>query len=371
MGVAAACAVAYAGFAWAKRYSKIREQFAFELLPRLNSQENNQRQLEQYCLNGYSKHCFSAVASSAAWNSRLDSQAMEKLEFSCLRRNKQACVHLSAIMNIKGKLSGFWSSLEMSGTLFSPPDAPWPRILTLNNEMNYRRWIELSYAAMLTGKGSRWDMICGRTVEFPDALVCAAMDGQKLNASLGRIAYLVEQANAAPLGSVNKDQQVLLSRFWQGYDLLRSDFDAGARRLESEGQVRTEEAVFWDFLRQKSWTFLIGFNVHSVLSGIQSHEFLHGIYFSSGEYRDRVAKAVTSSPFKMLPIVEFVGSLYKTSNKFVINNEIQAYAFQADFADSKNTFWATAVASLKSEVWDILDREPRWAELLRDIRREN
>ncbi|MEN9824962.1 MAG: hypothetical protein RI953_707 [Pseudomonadota bacterium] len=363
--------VIIAGAALAQRYSKIREEFSFDLSSRLKSQATNQSRLNSLCVKGKVAYCFDAVSAATAWNSRFDDIDAEILNHACGRGDKRACRHSSELLSAKKSKSELWSKPEMFGQLIQPTARSWPRILLLNETQSYRRWLELSYAALLHSGTFPVDLICGRTVEFPDAFVCAATGSQQLNAALGRMAYLVEQTDAEPFSALDDGHKVLLARFWQGYDLLRSDFVSGVERLKAAGQLRAEESALSEFLLQRDWNFFIAFNVFSVFSGIPSHEFLHGAYFSSAEYREKVAKAVTRFPLKTLPLLEFVKSVYKTQSQFILNNEVQAYAFQAEFSDRKNELWNSSVSTLWSEVGHILKREKGWSDFVRGFEIEN
>ena len=362
---------AFAGAGFAYRYSKIREEFSFDLLSRLKTQKKNQSRLNYRCLNGQTDHCFDAVSAATAWDSKFDAADFEFLNRGCSGGDKRACRHSAELFTASKKKSDLWSQPERFGQLISSSARSWPRILWLNDIQSYRSWLEISYTALLQGGNFAADLVCGRTVEFSAALICAAAGSRQLNEALGRLAYQVEQSDASPFSSLEEGHKSLLARFWQGYDLLRSDFLSVAENLKAAGQLRSEESVLWDLLIQKDWKFLIAFNVFSVFSGIPSHEFLHGAYFSSAEYRENVDKAVMRFPLKTLPVVEFVKSIYKTQKQFVINNEIQAYALQAEFSDGKNELWNEAVSVVWSEVGEIFKREPRWAEFARGVGNEN
>jgi len=121
--------------------------------------------------------------------------------------------------------------------------------------------------------------------------------------------------------------------------------------------------LLWNFLFSESWDFVLSFNAFSVFSGIPSHEYLHGIYFSSDGYRKSVDEIIDDNPFSLLPIKKFVQSLYKTEDEFVINNEIQAYALQHDFSFESNDRWKSASRILSDTLRPILEVDSRWSTL--------
>lgn len=107
----------------------------------------------------------------------------------------------------------------------------------------------MNYQA-LTQRGDRKvDLVCGRSLEFPRALVCSSYGSMKTSLALSRVASVIEQGGRIPATVEHRSSPLL--RFWQGYNLRRSDFEHAVNRIRSAVEVYPEEESLWALLFPK------------------------------------------------------------------------------------------------------------------------
>lgn len=353
-----------AGGTFAFHYFKIHKEFSFNLASRLSAQDSNLRRLAKFCGRGRALLCFDSVAAATSWNSEFTKADVSALGAGCTSGDLRACRHLSRIEALRDSQNGrdVWSEPDAFGRRLNPHSQQWPRIVSLRDSHSYLNWMEMNYQA-LTQRGDRKvDLVCGRSLEFPRALVCSSYGSMKTSLALSRVASVIEQGGRIPATVEHRSSPLL--RFWQGYNLRRSDFEHAVNRIRSAVEVYPEEESLWALLFSENWDFLLTFNAFSVLSGIPSHEYFHGVYFSSDAYRKSVDEIIDDNPFALLPINKFVQSLYKTKDEFVINNEMQAYVMQHDFSFESNTRWKSASRVLSEALRPILEVDSRWSSLI-------
>lgn len=315
------------GGVFAHNYSQIRKEYQFELTQRLGVHQENVERLERYCARRDALFCFDAVSARTAWDSSFSRAEVERLEKGCAIADQRAC-RVRDSLRRAGESDSIWFQ---GGQNIDNPlggDAAWPRIRFLEQPVTYRQWLDYSYAALVHSGQRDTDVVCAVSSELEGALVCLTYGNTSANLALGRIAYVVEQGGR--VRTPEEHRSALLLRFWQGYNLLRRDFDSVSSKIESESEIYPEEQRMWKFLRGHDWQYLLTFNAFSVIAGLPSHEFLHAVYFSSQDYRNSVTNAVAAHRWKMLPLRFFTESLYKTDNDYVILNEMQAYALQSE-----------------------------------------
>jgi hypothetical protein len=71
---------------------------------------------------------------------------------------------------------------------------------------------------------------------------------------------------------------------------------------------------------------------------VPSHEFLHGLYFQSANFRNVVEDTLSSTPEGLERLKFFIAKIFDTNDKYILNNEIQAYLLQhqSSFTDVKS-----------------------------------
>ncbi len=353
-----------AGGIFSFQYFKIQKEFSFSLSDRLIAQDSNLRRLATYCGRGRLSLCFDSVAAGSSWNSEFKRNDLSALGAGCASGDARACRHLSRIEALKDSQNGrdIWSEPDAFGRRLNPQSQQWPRIVSLSENHSYLNWMEINYQALQQREDRKVDLVCGRSLEFPRALVCSTYGSMKTSLALSRVASFIEQGGRIPATVEHRSSPLL--RFWQGYNLRRSDFENAVSRIRSTVEVYPEEVALWNFLFSENWDFVLTFNAFSVFSGIPSHEYFHGVYFSSDAYKKSVDEIIDDNPFALLPINKFVQSLYKTKDEFVINNEIQAYAMQHDFSFESNTRWKSASRILSEALRPILEVDSRWSSLI-------
>lgn len=340
-------------------YLKIRERFSFELMQRVARYDEDISTVEGFCRSKNQRTCFDAVMLKTAWRSVFDLGDFDKLSAACSSGDKRACRHLKSMIRAQKRDPAEWLGSSEKGNLVNQHS--WPRVLFLKEQLTYQGWLDVAYNAVGNEQQRMVDVVCGKTREFSGALVCATYGSVEPNLALGRIASLVEQGGILP--SLAEHRQSPLLRYWQGVDIKRSDFNNSVKRISDSGARHPEEDALWAVLAQREWDFLLTFNVFSVFSDIPAHEFLHGVYFSSEQYRNLVSDVISASPLQLLPLKRFVGSLYKTDNTSVLNNEIQAYALQPDSSFSREKHWIRAVRAVR----DAVRKSPQYPELVREF----
>lgn len=315
------------GGVFAHNYSQIRKEYQFELTQRLSVHQENVERLERYCARRDAQLCFDAVSARTAWDSAFSPAEVERLEKGCASADQRACRVRDSLKRV-GESDSIWFQGDQNTESLQGGDAAWPRIRFLDRPVSYRQWLDYSYATLVHSGQRDTDVVCAASSELEGALVCLTYGNTNANLALGRIAYVVEQGGR--IRTPEEHRSALLLRFWQGYNLLRKDFDSVSAKIESQSETYPEEQRMWKFLRGRDWQYLLTFNAFSVIAGLPSHEFLHAVYFSSQDYRNSVTNAIAGHRWKMLPLRFFAESLYKTDNEYVILNEMQAYALQSE-----------------------------------------
>lgn len=345
----------------AYEYFQKRKSFYFDLTERLQLQDQNLRRLNAHCRGRKPSFCFDAVSARMAWKSEFSFSDLSDLQKGCSEGDDRACRSVSLMNVVQNKTSSAWiqSAAVQPDTVHA--NQTWPRVRFLDDVLSYRGWVDLSYQALWLKDERSFDWVCGQSQEFPEALVCATYGAKETNLALSRVAWLIEQDNKIqPL--VEHRSSPFLS-FWQGYDLQRLDFDHAVRDIKKVGDVHPEELEVWDLLQSRPWKFMLTFNIFSAPSGIPSHEFLHGVYFSSEKYRDKISSIVKESYWKLLPLRFFVQSIYKTQSEFVLQNEMQAYAMQSMSLFGHDPDWMNAIAVFRAGLKEFINQENQWTEI--------
>jgi hypothetical protein len=325
----AVCSGLAFGGVFAHNYSQIRKEYQFDLIRRLESHESNVKRLERYCARRDALFCFDAVSARTAWDSIFSKAEAGRLAEGCESGDQRACRITDSLRRI-GTPESIWLQDEHGNDIPQSGDAAWPRVRLLDRPVSYRQWLDYSFGTLVHSGRRNIDVLCAASSELNGALVCLTYGNTQANQALGRIAYVIEQGGR--VRTQEEHNSPLLLRFWQGYNLLRKDFDRVTEKIESESETSPEEKRMWSFLRKQEWQYLLTFNAFSVIAGIPSHEFLHAVYFSSPEYRNAVTQAISNHKWKMLPLRFFTESLYKTDSEYVVLNEMQAYALLRDTA---------------------------------------
>jgi hypothetical protein len=369
-GVVAAFVFSLGGYS-AYRYRKTISRFSQDLPAALGQRDFNILSLKNACRSKNKKYCFDAVSASTSWTSSFESEDSEYLVLGCISGDARACRHSDALERARSPLSDFniWANPQKFGRVISEQGSDWPRVLFLNDKYSYAQWMEMLYRTMSLKEVRKVDIICATAAEFSNALICLTYGAQQTSLALSRIAALLEQEDKV-VPAVDHRRSPLL-RFWQGYNIRRADFEKNAGKIKSMDSLHKEEELLWKILLSGDWDFLLTFNVFSVFSGIPSHEYYHGIYFESEKYRQTVDDIVDGNPWGLLPVSSFVKSLYRTSDRFVLHNEIQAYAMQSEPPFSWNSQWNEAIKLVNGPLHRLLSEEQRWSALLGEKGYEN
>lgn len=349
-----ACSGLAFGGVFAHNYSHIRKEYRFELTQRLEKHEANVDRLERYCSRRNALFCFDAVSARTAWNSQFTQGEAGRLEMGCASGDQRACRIGESLQRV-GSSDSIWFQEGQDKDNPQSGDSAWPRIRLLDRPVSYRQWLDYSYATLIHKGQRNIDAVCAASIELSGTLVCLTYGNTSVNLALGRIAYVVEQGGR--IRTQEEHGSPLLLRFWQGYNLMRRDFDSVSAKIETENEASPEERRMWSFLRRRDWQYLLTFNAFSVIAGIPSHEFLHAVYFSSPDYRNSVTQAIMNYKWKTLPLRFFAESLYKTENEFVLVNEMQAYALQSEPLFDRED-WREAAVPLKAAAMMHLNQIP-------------
>jgi hypothetical protein len=158
----------------------------------------------------------------------------------------------------------------------------------------------------------------------------------RINNALGRVVTYIEHGRKI----LSKEEHLSnpLLRFWQGSNLRRSDFESAVELLSRAGKPLADEARLWDWMLARPWKYFLSFSAPSVFTGVPSHEFLHGLYFQSANFRNVVEDTLSSTPEGLERLKFFIAKIFDTNDKYILNNEIQAYLLQhqSSFTDVKS-----------------------------------
>lgn len=367
IGLSVVLMMAGIGAYFAYNIYELTKSFSFNLIERLEDYDHDLIALNRACRRSNQQLCFDTVAARAAWTSSFDSEDFDLLERGCRSGDQRACRHIQRLNNNdSGAHARVWR-MKPSPSKHHDQQAgsTWPRIAFLSEPLSYPDWLAIAYQGLREDDEQREvDLVCSGTRELPGAMVCAVYGALEANLALSRVAAVFEQGGRFMPAAEHR--QSPLVRFWQGYDLQREDFEKAVAQISKTGERHPEEEKLWDALLEHPWKMLLTFNVFSVFSGIPSHEFLHGFYFESKEYRTLVSRLIDQSPLKLIPLKSFVSSLYKTDNSFVFNNEIQAYAMQSEPSFPSNPNWLEAVGVFKEPVRNFFSQNDLWRDFLED-----
>lgn len=268
------------------------------------------------------RECQTWAEVSTAWSSESTTRLGQLWNQNCAAGQEESCRKWEMRRRLQAQPPQYWSrrQLESGGT------RSWPAILELQQPLAAKDWLEIGFEGVVHGAGSSYDLVCGNSVELPDTLICASHGNVRINTAIGRAVSYIEQGKK--LLSIGEHTRNPLLRFWQGTNLIRGDFDYAAKLLKETSPLLPEEESLWNWLDGKRWKYLITFNSFSVFSGIPSHEFLHGVYFSNPQYRDVVDGVLKSKSSLLKPVNLFLDRIFDTSDEYIRNNEIQAYLLQ-------------------------------------------
>lgn len=269
-----------------------------------------------------------------AWNSELHPDALFWLEKSCADGDVLSCQRRQRIESIGTDFLSHWDLLNQRAD--AGADHEWPRVSEVARSLSISEWLDVALQGALKGGNSAADLVCGKVTELAEALVCVSKGNKRLNDSLGRVVSYVEQGRKVL--SLTEHKQNPLLRFWQGTDLRRDDFNQAVKILRRQGSLLSEEQRLWDWLETRTWKYLLTFNCHSVFTGVPSHEFLHGLYFSQPSYRTTVQGTLDEFQKNIVAVKSFVETIFDTSDSFILRNEIQASLLQHEstFTDKKS-----------------------------------
>lgn len=269
-----------------------------------------------------------------AWNSELHPDALFWLEKSCAEGDALSCQRRQRIESMRSHSSSHWNLLNQRADAGASEE--WPRVSEVAGSLIISEWLDVALQGALKGGDSAADLVCGKVTELPEALVCVSKGNKRLNDALGRVVSYVEQGRK--ILSITEHKQNPLLRFWQGTDLRRDDFNQAVKILRRKGSLLSEEQRLWDWLGARTWKYLLTFNCHSVFSGVPSHEFLHGLYFSQPSYRTAVQGTIDEFQKNLVAVKSFVEEIFDTSDSFILKNEIQASLLQHEsmFTDRRS-----------------------------------
>jgi len=269
-----------------------------------------------------------------AWNSELHPDALFWLEKSCAEGDALSCQRRQRIESMRSHSLSHWEFLNKGIEVGAGEE--WPRVSDVASSLSMSEWLDVALQGALKGEDSAADLVCGSSIELPEALVCVSKGNRRLNDALGRVVSYVEHGRK--ILSLTEHKQNPLLRFWQGTDLRREDFNQAVEILRRQGSLLPEEQRLWDWLGARTWKYLLTFNCHSVFTGVPSHEFLHGFYFSEPSYRSVVQGTVDEFEKSLVAVISFVEKVFDTSESFILNNEVQASLLQHEsmFTDRKS-----------------------------------
>lgn len=355
-----ACFIAAAGGYSAYRYIKIVGQFSFDLIDSIRTQDSRIEALERACRSRKKSYCFESVSSRVTATSSFGSKDSEDLIAGCLAGSRRACLHderMNRALTLAPAMT-VWTHPEHYGEL-QASEKQWPRVVFLPEKLSLPQWKTLAYQSLSVAENRKADLVCTMAAEFKSALVCLTYGSRRTSLALARVSALTEQDQGVLTASGHRSSPLL--QFWQGYNIRRNDFIKASAEIRKKDIPVEEEESLWKILLSREWDFLLTFNLFSIFSGIPSHEYLHGVYFESEDYRKRIDAIVGKNPLDLLAVRSFVKSMYKTSSKYVLNNEIQAYALQDDHSLSRDPVWKKAEEEIWSELIPFLSAESRWS----------
>ena len=362
--------VSLGGYA-AYRYAGIISEFSFDLTASLGHYDSRISRLKKSCLSKTKTYCFDAVSAEASWTSEFDSSGSEKLILGCVAGDQRACRHSSALERV-GTTAGdlnVWARPERFGEIETGEGDRWPRVLFLRDKQSLVQLKDLAYQALVLKVNRKVDLVCAKAVEFLSGMTCVTHGAQQTSLALSRVSALIEQGEKIVPAQEHRKSPLL--RFWQGFNFKRSDFVGSSDKIKQNHNLHQEEKALWSILLAREWDILLTFNVFSVFSGIPSHEYYHGIFFESENYRHKVDKIISRNPLDLLAVRSFVKSIYKTTDTYVLNNEIQAYALQDDHSYRVNPEWKKSTDILAVELMKVLSQEPRWSTVVGEKSFEN
>ncbi|MEN9528918.1 MAG: hypothetical protein RI932_791 [Pseudomonadota bacterium] len=266
-----------------------------------------------------------------AWNSSAPAGYKNILSESCDSGSALSCERLWRIE--EAQRAQAWHTLEIAG---QRPTDPWPRIAELKTSTPIASWLEIALQGAVASPEDGADMACGLVVELPETLVCVSRGNTRINNALGRVVTYIEHGRKI----LSKEEHLSnpLLRFWQGSNLRRSDFESAVELLSKAGKPLTDEARLWNWMLARPWKYFLSFSAPSVFTGVPSHEFLHGLYFQSANFRNVVEDTLSSTPEGLERLKFFIAKIFDTNDKYILNNEIQAYLLQhqSSFTDVKS-----------------------------------
>lgn len=275
------------------------------------------------------------------------SDVEEWLQPACQSGDGLSCSRLRLLSNARQGGESIWRSSSQSAGV---ADSPWPRIRELDGVHTSSEWLNHALQGAVAGRSADVDLVCGGLSELPDVLVCTSQGQIQLNRAIGRIVSYVEQGGR--VDSFERHTKNPLNQFWQGVDLRRSDFTTAVEVLRGAGAIDPAEERLWTWLEAQPWKVFLAFNVYSVFTGIPSHEFLHGLYFSSEAFQAAVQATLRPQLSPMKALKEFVDELYHTDEQFIKFNEMQAYLLEHE-----SSFRTSKTEAIVDRLFDALPRE--------------
>jgi hypothetical protein len=256
-----------------------------------------------------------------AWTSQAPGEMSKILRESCASGSELSCERLRLIEEAERAQS--WQRLDVES---GADKELWPRISRLSNPLPISAWQELAVQGAVARSEAGADLACGFVTELPETLVCVTRGNRQMNNALGRVVSYIEQGNK--LLSLDEHRRNPLLRFWQGSNLRRGDFETAVSLLRQSGSPLVEEERLWSWMMAQPWKYFLSFSAQSVFTGLPSHEFLHGLYFQSNDFRDVVEAALDDSAQKLRRLKMFVLKVFDTQDSYILNNEMQAYLLQ-------------------------------------------
>lgn len=278
--------------------------------------------------------CVNWAEVSMAWGSVWNDKLPGLWEKDCADGQVLSCRRNEVYSQATRRSPRYWVSLGQSES----PEESWPRVNDTGSVFGIQEWLSIGIEGLVHGQNSSLNLVCGSLGELPETLVCANKGNKEMNSALGRVISYVEQGQK--LQTIGEHRKNPLLRFWQGVNLKRDDFIDVTQRLQSMGSILPEEERFWHWLSSRNWKYLLMFNYYSLFSGIPSHEFLHGLYFESEQYRNVLSHVFGSRDLPLMGLRFFIERLYNTADEFIKHNEMQAYLLQHSsfLQDQKSVF---------------------------------
>lgn len=290
----------------------------------VRDQESLLEQLALECretTSASTEQCVDWSMVSWAWNSSAPAEFKRFLDQSCSLGSEFSCERLRRIEEAQQEQK--WQKLQASEA--KKPHS-WPSIVQLAGAQPIDSWLDIGLQGAVAARGSEIDLVCGAVLELPETLLCVSQGNRQFNYALGRVVSYVEQGNK--ILTIEQHRTNPLLRFWQGSNLRREDFEIAVQLLLQAGEPLADEQRLWSWMSAQPWKYFLSFSAPSVFTGVPSHEFLHGLYFQSEDFRKVVGQTLGDSQNSLERLKFFVAKIFDTSDPYILTNEMQAYLLQ-------------------------------------------